>query len=135
MQDFKDHFQNVMFWLGAFIIGDHIPSLKWLTKLQGVEAKMQKLDEKLTKSFQRLLDEHAKATPNTRDSKNDDLPKDFMDGLLKMPSEDGTGPLPQRTLKPLVMVSLCTFVCHLYCSPPSSLIPIVTIKLVSVMTK
>jgi hypothetical protein len=92
------------------------------------------LDEKLTKSFQRLLDEHAKATPNTRDSKNDDLPKDFMDVLLKMPSEDGTGSLPLCTLKPLVMVSLCTFVCHLYCSPSSSLIPIVTIKLVSVMT-
>ncbi|CAN5968622.1 unnamed protein product [Sphagnum jensenii] len=106
LQDFKDHFQNVMFWLGAFIIGDHIPSLKWLTKLQGVEAKMQKLDEKLTKSFQRLLDEHAKATPNTRDSKNDDLPKDFMDVLLKMPSEDGTGSLPLCTLKPLVMFDL-----------------------------
>ncbi len=42
-QWFKEINAAIMHWAGAFIVADYIPYLKWVTKLQGVTASLQRL--------------------------------------------------------------------------------------------
>ncbi|CAK9231156.1 unnamed protein product [Sphagnum troendelagicum] len=72
---------------GAFatvIIGDYVPSLWWVSKLQGVEAPLHELRKRMKQFAQGILDEHRRdnATTDHQDSTYNDKPKDFIDDLL-----------------------------------------------------
>ncbi len=86
---------------GVFIIADYIPYLKWVTKLQGIDASLQALHTKLSTFLQHIIDEH-KRNPNVVDKYT---VKDFVDVLLIMPQEDGTGHLSDDTIQAIITVS------------------------------
>ncbi len=62
------------------IIGDYVPSLWWVSKLQGVEAPLQDLCKRMKQFAQGILDEHRRdnAPTDHQDSTYNDKPKDFI---------------------------------------------------------
>ncbi len=98
---FKETVDELSHWYGVFIIADYIPYLKWVTKLQGIDASLQALHTKLSTFLQQIIDEHRK-NPNVVDNYR---VKDFVDVLLTMLQEDGTGHLPDDTIQAIITVS------------------------------
>jgi cytochrome P450 len=98
---FKETVDEMFRWYGVFIIADYIPYLKWVTKLQGIDASLQALYTKLSTFIQQIIDEHRR-NPNIVDN---DTIKDFVDVLLTMPQEDGTGQLSDDTIQAIISVS------------------------------
>ncbi len=98
---FKETVDEMFHWYGVFIIADYIPYLKWVTKLQGIDASLQALYTKLSTFIQQIIDEHRR-NPNVVDN---DTIKDFVDVLLTMPQEDGTGHLSDDTIQAIITVS------------------------------
>jgi len=68
---------------------------------------MHALRSRIRQFVQTLLDEHhmRKSAPTTDSELDNDVPKDFMDVLLSMPGEDGTGTLSSDKIEAVVMVS------------------------------
>ncbi|KAH8959956.1 hypothetical protein BDL97_06G104900 [Sphagnum fallax] len=95
---FKETVDEMFRWYGVFIIADYIPYLKWVTKLQGIDASLQALYTKLSTFIQQIIDEHRR-NPNIVDN---DTIKDFVDVLLTMPQEDGTGQLSDDTIQAII---------------------------------
>ncbi|KAH9568060.1 hypothetical protein CY35_03G057600 [Sphagnum magellanicum] len=97
-QWFKETFEEIFHWYGVFIIADYIPYLKWVTKLQGIDASLQALHTKISTFLQQIIDEHRR-NPNVDDNYT---VKDFVDVLLTMPQEDGTGHLSDDTIQAII---------------------------------
>ncbi len=104
---FKEIVHEVSYWYGCIFIGDYIPSLRWVSKLHGSNASMHALRSRVRQFVQTLLDEHhtRKSAPTIDSELDIDVPKDFMDVLLSMPGEDGTGTLSSDQIEAVVMVS------------------------------
>jgi hypothetical protein len=100
---FKEIIGEMFHWYGAFIIADYIPYLKWVTKLQGIDASLQALHTKLSTFLLQIIDEHRR---NSNVVDNHTV-KDFVDVLLTMPHEDGTGHLSDDTIQAIITVSGC----------------------------
>ncbi len=68
---------------------------------------MHALRSRIRQFVQMLLDEHhmRKSAPTIDSELDIDVPKDFMDVLLSMPGEDGTGTLSSDQIEAVVMVS------------------------------
>ncbi len=98
---FKEIIGEMFHWYGAFIIADYIPYLKWVTKLQGIDASLQALHTKLSTFLLQIIDEHRR---NSNVVDNHTV-KDFVDVLLTMPQEDGTGHLADDKIQAIIMVS------------------------------
>ncbi len=98
---FKEITDEMIHWYGVFIIADYIPYLKWVTKLQGIATSLQALHTKLSTCLQPIIDEHRR-NPNVVDNYTI---KDFVDVLLTMPQEDGTGHLSNDTIQAIIIVS------------------------------
>ncbi len=92
---FKEIFDEISHWYGMLMIADYIPYLKWVTKLQGIDASLQALHTKLSTFLQQIIDEHRR-NPNV---------EDFVDVLLTMPQEDGIGTLSDDTIQAIITVS------------------------------
>ncbi len=100
-KSFKEITSEMVHWYGVFIISDYIPYLKWVTKLQGIDASLQALHTKLSTFLQQIIDEHRR-NPNVVDNYTI---KDFVDVLLTVPQEDGTGHLSNDTIQAIIIVS------------------------------
>ncbi len=72
-----------------------------MTKLQGIDASLQALHTKLWTFLQQIIDEHRK-NPNVVDNYR---VKDFVDVLLTMLQEDGSGHLLDDTIQAIITVS------------------------------
>ncbi|CAK9231142.1 unnamed protein product [Sphagnum troendelagicum] len=83
------------------IIGDYVPSLWWVSKLQGVEAPLHDLRKRMKQFAQEILDEHRRdnATTDHQDSTYNDKPKDFIDVLLSERLDDESGKLSDDTIE------------------------------------
>ncbi len=107
---FEEVATKVPHWLGILTISDYIPSLRWLVRLQGIEASLHALRNKKSQFIQKLIAEHKNQTievDQVKDSGNENVaktPQDFMDILLSAPQEDGTGNLSDETIETLVLV-------------------------------
>ncbi len=93
-----------MHWAGAFIVADYIPYLKWVTKLQGINASFQRLNIEISSFIPRIIDERRNAQLSTNSSIHD-MAKDFMDVLIATHGEDGTGKLSNAIIQDIIMVS------------------------------
>ncbi|CAM6045612.1 unnamed protein product [Sphagnum compactum] len=109
---FKEVTEQVSHWFGVLIISDYIPSLRWLVKLQGIQASLHALRDKKSQFIQELITEHKKLTievDQVQDSGNENVantPKDFVDVLLSAPEEDGIGKLSEETIETVVLEML-----------------------------
>jgi hypothetical protein len=107
---FKEVTEQVSRWFGVLIISDYIPSLRWLVKLQGIQASLHALRDKKSQLIQKLIMEHKKLTievDQVKDSSNENVAntaKDFVDILLSTPREDGNGKLSEETIETVVLV-------------------------------
>jgi hypothetical protein len=107
---FEEVVGKVPHWVGILFISDYIPSLRWLVRLQGIEASLHALRHKKSQFIQKLIAEHKNRTIEVDQVKNlgnenvAKTPKDFMDILLSAPQEDGTGNLSEETIETLVLV-------------------------------
>jgi hypothetical protein len=105
---FKQIVDEVQKWFITLIISDYIPSLRWVAKLQGIEAALHTLRQKKSQFIQNLITEHKTATKDqVKDLGNKNTtnkPKDFMSVLLSTPREDGTGNIDDQTIECLIMV-------------------------------
>ncbi|CAN5952100.1 unnamed protein product [Sphagnum jensenii] len=106
---FKEVITKVPHWIGSLIISDYIPSLRWLVRLQGIEASLHALRHKKSQFIQNLIAEHknvAIEVDQVKESGNENVTKttkDFVDILLSAPQEDGTGNLSKETIETLVL--------------------------------
>ena len=94
---FQSIIQEFLDWMGAFVISDYIPALRWVPKLQGTEASMEQGNRRYKAFLRQLIEEHR---ASGRDSE-----KDFIDTLLTIPNKEGTGPLDDETIEVVIMVS------------------------------
>ncbi|KAH9568081.1 hypothetical protein CY35_03G058800 [Sphagnum magellanicum] len=101
-QWFKETLAAIMHWAGAFIVVDYIPYLKWVTKLQGINASLQRLNIEISSFIPRIIDEHRNAQLSTNSSIHD-MPKDFMDVLIATHGEDGIGYLSNAIIQDTIM--------------------------------
>jgi hypothetical protein len=107
---FKQILEEVNQWFVTLIISDYIPSLRWVVRLQGIEAALHKLRQTKSQFVQKLIKEHKSlmaTTDQVKDSGNKNTtnkPKDFMSVLLSAPREDGTGNMDDATIECVVMV-------------------------------
>ncbi len=107
---FKQITKEINHWFAKLIISDYIPSLRWVVRLQGIEAALHALRQRKSQFVQKLITEHKSliaTTDQVKDSGNKNTtnkPKDFMSVLLSAPREDGTGNINDQTIECVVMV-------------------------------
>jgi hypothetical protein len=100
----KELMDAITYWEGAFITSDYIPSLRWVTKLQGIDTSLQALQNELSNFITQIIYEH-KTIPSTPNSNIEDVLKDFLDVLFTTLQEDGTGHLTDDAIEAFITVS------------------------------
>jgi hypothetical protein len=103
-QWFKEINAAIMHWAGAFIVADYIPYLKWVTKLQGITASLQRLQIQISSFIPKIIDEHRNA-PLTTNASIHERAKDFVDVLIATPGENGIGYLSNEAIQDIIVVS------------------------------
>ncbi|KAH7677337.1 flavonoid 3'5'-hydroxylase protein, partial [Dioscorea alata] len=84
LSEFKVALKDLMTGGGLFNVGDFVPSIAWMD-LQGIQAKMKRVHERLDEMIKRLLDEHKATTAERQCS------PDFIDLVMasKLRDDDG----------------------------------------------
>lgn len=95
--------------LGIFDVGNYIPWLAWVNRLNGLDSRVEKLVKQLDGFLENVIDEHM----NWRkvEAKIDDTPEarcsDFVDILLEVNRENLIGfALDNDAMKALILVNL-----------------------------
>lgn len=69
--------------MGAFHVGDYLPSLSWLSRLAGLDARVSKVFKKIDEILDAIVDDHINRSSHD-DHKTD---QDFVDILLSLEKE------------------------------------------------
>ena len=106
--------------LGAINVGDYIPSLAWLTRVNGLDAKAEKVAKQLDDFLEGVIEEHIncqkKGDHDHGFSQENEDRKDFVDILLWIQEENVIGfPIDRVSIKALILVRkfslpLCVFI-------------------------
>lgn len=117
--DFIDVMKEFNKVLAEFNVGDFIPWLAWIDRLNGWDAKVDKIAKKFDQFLEKVVREHQDLLNNCRkyeDSNNDEKMKDFVDVLLDV-QRDQTPPIDRDSIKALILVSLyglLYYICSYY---------------------
>ncbi|KAK4735194.1 hypothetical protein R3W88_009455 [Solanum pinnatisectum] len=88
--------------LGTFSIGDYIPRLEWINKINGLDSKVEKVAKELDTFLESVIEEHVSRKNNGEYSTGE--AKDFVDVLLEIQNGKETGFLLQRdSLKAIIL--------------------------------
>nr|XP_016435888.1 PREDICTED: cytochrome P450 71A4-like [Nicotiana tabacum] len=88
--------------LGAFNVGDYIPWLEWLNKINGLDTRVEKVAKELDAFLESVIGEHMIRNKKGEDSGGE--AKDLMDVLLEIQNGNETGfPLQRDSLKALLL--------------------------------
>ncbi|KAL8462067.1 hypothetical protein ACS0TY_033227 [Phlomoides rotata] len=86
--------------LGTFNVGDYVPWLAWVNKINGLDRKVEKVAKQLDEFYEGLIQEHKE---RKRDKSGDDLIWDIVDILLEYQREnEGSSPVEDDTIKAVV---------------------------------
>ncbi|KAL4559753.1 hypothetical protein LXL04_031898 [Taraxacum kok-saghyz] len=96
-QKFKNLVRDFLVTLGSFAIGDYIPYLGWVDRVNGFEGKMEKIAREIDEFVEGVLDEHRKKPENITESEH------FVDILLDLQKEDAAGVLDNTNIKALLL--------------------------------
>ncbi|XP_059655127.1 cytochrome P450 736A117-like [Cornus florida] len=105
----KDLFTDFSEVLGGFNVGEHIPWFGWLNRINGLNAKVEKVAEELDKFLEDVVEEHIDRQNRDRDGggsddQGDEWQKDFLDVLLGIQRENSTAfPLQRVSIKALIL--------------------------------
>ncbi|XP_062025902.1 cytochrome P450 736A117-like [Rosa rugosa] len=111
---FKDLVGEFIELLGGIYIGDYIPWLAWLTRVNGLDSKLDKVakqfDDLLDRVIQDHIDQRSKSgningNVNHTDDQDENGQKDFVDVLLGIQEDNSSIGLPidRVTVKALIM--------------------------------
>ena len=94
--------------LGAINVGDYIPSLAWLTRVNGLDAKAEKVAKQLDDFLEGVIEEHIncqkKGDHDHGFSQENEDRKDFVDILLWIQEENVIGfPIDRVSIKALIL--------------------------------
>ncbi|KAF5195710.1 Cytochrome p450 [Thalictrum thalictroides] len=94
--------KEFMYFIGAFNIGDFIPSLAWINNFNGLNARMDKNFEELESFLGGVIEEHIQDR-KTRKFGSEGV-EDFVDVLLGMEKDGSIGvPFAKDNIKALIM--------------------------------
>lgn len=93
--------------LGTVNIGDYIPWLDWVNKINGLDNKIEKVAKELDIFLEDVLDEHM---TGDKGELPDGKAKDMVDVLLEIQKQNVTGfPLQRDSVKAVILVSITCF--------------------------
>ena len=94
--------------LGGFNVGDYIPKLSWLSRISGLEARMDKVAKEFDEFLEEVVQEHMAQfsdAHNARADEDQDQNKNFVDILLWIQRENLLGfPIDRTCIKALILV-------------------------------
>ncbi|KAL8457999.1 hypothetical protein ACS0TY_035755 [Phlomoides rotata] len=97
---FKMMLEEFMVLLGTFNVGDYVPWLTWINKINGLDKKVEKVAKQLDEFFEGVILEHRE---RKQDKFGDDLILDLVDILLEFQREnEGSSPVEDDTIKAVV---------------------------------
>uniref|UniRef100_M1BJS5 Cytochrome P450 71A4 n=1 Tax=Solanum tuberosum TaxID=4113 RepID=M1BJS5_SOLTU len=98
----KAYLEEILLLAGVFNIGDYIPWLKWLNKINGLNSRVKKVAKGLDAFLESVIEERVIRNKNAEYSAGE--AKDFVDVLLEIQNGKETGfPLQRDTLKALLL--------------------------------
>ncbi|KAK6261837.1 hypothetical protein QUC31_007653 [Theobroma cacao] len=95
--------------LGGFNVGDYIPWLAWVSRINGLEAKMEKVAKEFDAFLEGVVDEHMDRYKRGHNDHDDtrlqhEEQKSFVDVLLEIQRENTVGfPLERVSVKALIL--------------------------------
>ncbi|KAL8465620.1 hypothetical protein ACS0TY_034922 [Phlomoides rotata] len=100
---FKMLLEEVVVLLGTFNVGDYVPWLAWINKINGFYGKADKVAKQLDEYYEGVIQEHRE---RKRDKVGDDLVLDLVDVLLEFQRENElvSSPVEDDTIKAVVQV-------------------------------
>lgn len=105
-EKFKGLLADMMGLLGIFNVGDFIPSLGWINKLTGLDAKVELVAREFDQFLDEVVEEHRRNTEEKSIGGGGDDRRDFVDVLLEIEKDKTIGfALGADSIKALVLVS------------------------------
>ncbi|KAK6276031.1 hypothetical protein POUND7_005740 [Theobroma cacao] len=101
--------------LGGFNVGDYIPWLAWVSRINGLEAKMEKVAKEFDAFLEGVVDEHMDRYKRGHNDHDDtrlqhEEQKSFVDVLLEIQRENTVGfPLERVSVKALILFQRFSF--------------------------
>lgn len=90
-KNFKGLLRDLMRLLGIFNVGDFIPSLGWINKLTGLDAKVECVARAFDKFLDDVVEEHRRKMEVKSVGGGGEDRRDFVDGLLEIEKEKTVG--------------------------------------------
>lgn len=110
---FKVLFAHFVELLGVFSVGDYIPWLSWVDRLNGYDVRAGKIAAEFDVFLEGVIEEHVERKKQTSSSVGGgeyDEMKDFVDILLEIQNKKDAGfALDRDTVKALIFVNLFIF--------------------------
>ncbi|GLJ18947.1 hypothetical protein SUGI_0338880 [Cryptomeria japonica] len=85
--------------IGAFNIGDFIPSIAWIDDLSGVKRKMKKAHNFFDAVVEKIIDEHMEESRRRGSQEHEKHTKDLVDVLLEMPQNENEMKITREHIK------------------------------------
>ncbi|XP_076937619.1 norfluorocurarine oxidase-like [Bidens hawaiensis] len=106
--EFKQLFADFVELLGVFSVGDYIPWLSWVDRLNGYDVRAVKIAAEFDAFLEGVIEEHVDRKKRTSsgdgDGDNDDEDKDFVDILLEIENQKDAGfVLDRDAVKALIL--------------------------------
>ncbi|XP_048490047.2 cytochrome P450 736A117 [Beta vulgaris subsp. vulgaris] len=110
--NFEKLLEEAMKLLGAFSVGDFIPWLSWIDRVNGLEGRLEKVVTRMDVFLEKVIQEHQNGL-NTKkiindESENEDSVKNFMEILLEIQKEN-KDVLSMDSIKAVILVSAFLF--------------------------
>ena len=103
-REFKEVLGEFTELLGCFSIGDYVPMLSWLSRVNGLEARMDRVAKELDEFLEGVVEEHMESGS---DDHEEDQHKNFVDILLWIQRENLLGfPIDRTCIKAIILVRI-----------------------------
>ncbi|KAL9264094.1 Cytochrome P450 736A117-like protein [Drosera capensis] len=105
--DFKEVLKEFVELIGSFHVGDYIPWLAWIHRLNGLDSRVDKVVRRFDHFLEGVVEEHTarlKKYKNSGDADKKEIVKDFVDVLLDIQRDKTLGfPIDRDSIKGLLL--------------------------------
>lgn len=85
--------------LGTFCVTDYLPWLSWLNRINGLHAKVERVNKEIDELMEMAIEEHSR-----RDCSSEDKSPNFLDILLNLQGNNSSSiPVERDTIKALIL--------------------------------
>ncbi|CAL5444663.1 unnamed protein product [Camellia sinensis] len=103
---FKELLAMIAELLGVFNVGDYIPWLAWMNRINGLDAKVESVFKEIDEFLEGVVEEHVDRRKEGSDTVNigSESKHDFVDLLLQIQQENTAGsPIHRDTIKAVIL--------------------------------